>query len=246
VGIRLIIEVFDHAPAELTPTERLLLLALAESARDDTRTCWPSMKLLTRRTGLQDRSVRKAFTRLAERGYEVRMQAGTDKHGNPTYAHTGRATVYRLPDFCRKAEPQGRLKGGTTGPPSGKKGGTTGPERRNHSSGKAEPQFPPPLIEPSGNPHIPRERADDEITAVIRALKNRTGKTIDEHHATLVIKQLEHRSKEPIRHRIKYFTGAIAQDPNPRDFLPTGQPPPVHEVLGIDPPNRSRKEPTPA
>jgi hypothetical protein len=56
-------------------------------------------------------------------------------------------------------------------------------------------------------------------------LKNRTGKTIDEHHATLVIKQLEDRSKEPIRDRIKYFTGAIAQDPNPGRFLPTPSPP---------------------
>jgi hypothetical protein len=39
MGIGLIVEVFDHAPAELTAQERLLLLALAEMARDETRMC---------------------------------------------------------------------------------------------------------------------------------------------------------------------------------------------------------------
>lgn len=39
MGIRLIVEVMDHAPATLTPRERYALLVLAEDARDETRLC---------------------------------------------------------------------------------------------------------------------------------------------------------------------------------------------------------------
>jgi hypothetical protein len=66
---------------------------------------------------------------------------------------------------------------------------------------------------------------------VIKALKKRTGKIITEHHAAKVIKQLEDSSEEPIRHRIRYFTGAIAQDRDPKRFVETYQPPPVAEVI---------------
>lgn len=39
MGIRLMVEVLDHAPATLTPRERYALVVLAEDARDETRLC---------------------------------------------------------------------------------------------------------------------------------------------------------------------------------------------------------------
>lgn len=224
VGIRLITEVFDHAPTELTSGERVLLLALAESARDETRTCWPTMETLIHRTGLSDSGVRKTLARLADRGYELREAAGTDKNGKPVFACRGHATVYRLPTFAVKAGPQSHLKGGTTVPPSEEKGGTTVPERRYHSPEKAVPQSrpsPQPLREPSNHP---RARADDETAAVIEALRERTGKIINENHATLVIKQLVE-GRNGIRNRLAYLAGAIARDPNPDRLLSTPVPP---------------------
>lgn len=110
MGIRLIVEVLDHAPDELTPRERLLLVALAEKASDDTRTCWPGMDTLTRRTGLSPSSVRAILAQLAEHGYEIRVPAGTDRNGNQTFAHNGRATAYRVPHFRQRRQDPAALK----------------------------------------------------------------------------------------------------------------------------------------
>lgn len=44
MGIGLIVEVLDAAPAALTPRERYALVVLAETARDDTRQCWPGIE----------------------------------------------------------------------------------------------------------------------------------------------------------------------------------------------------------
>jgi hypothetical protein len=59
---------------------------------------------------------------------------------------------------------------------------------------------------------------------VVKALWDRTGKTIDEHHATLVIKQLLD-GRDGVRDRTRYLTGAIAKDSDPCRFLPTCTPP---------------------
>ncbi|MFK0045475.1 hypothetical protein ACIQU4_15380 [Streptomyces sp. NPDC090741] len=44
MGIRLIVEVLDYAPADLTWRERYALLVLAENANDSTRQCWPGIE----------------------------------------------------------------------------------------------------------------------------------------------------------------------------------------------------------
>lgn len=43
MGIRLIVEVLDHAPTTLTHREKLLLVALAEDANDESRQTWNSV-----------------------------------------------------------------------------------------------------------------------------------------------------------------------------------------------------------
>lgn len=221
MGIKLITEVLDYAPAALTPPERLLLVALAETARDGTRMCWPGMATLTRRTGLSDRHVRRVLTELGQRGYEVRVQSGVDKNGQPVFASKGHRTVYQVPVFRQRGTPTAALKEDAHVRLSDPKVDTPGTQRRTPTVAKEDIYVPPSPQEPSKQPS--NHRADDEIAVVIDALRNRTGKIVDGHHATLVIKQLvDGRDVD----RIKYLRGAIAKDLNPTRFLPTPVPPP--------------------
>jgi hypothetical protein len=60
----------------LSPTERLILLSLADHA-DDAGTCYPSIKRLSHRTGLSERAVQGALKRLSDAGWlEIRLNAG--------------------------------------------------------------------------------------------------------------------------------------------------------------------------
>lgn len=95
----LVAEVLDHAP-EMTAAERLVLVAIAEQARSKSRECAMETAALTRRTGgLDPSNIRKALRRLAVRGLEVRVAVGTDRRGQPVYAHRGHVPRYRLPSF---------------------------------------------------------------------------------------------------------------------------------------------------
>ncbi|MDQ3762609.1 MAG: helix-turn-helix domain-containing protein [Actinomycetota bacterium] len=228
MGIQLIAEVLNHAPAGLSASERLVLIVVAEAARDHTRLGWPSMQVLARRTGLSERAVRKVLARLADRGYELRVPAGTDRTGAPIFAHKGHATVYRLPRFAAKVEPQYPLpdpKGGPPVPPSavpkavltGRKGGTGGSQRRYPST--ALPSIPSRTVNP-------RVRDADKVAVVIEAVRDRTGKIItDELHAARVARQLLDGGTD-VRDELAYIRGAIAKDSNPTRFLPTHTPPP--------------------
>ena len=152
MGYRLYRHVLDHAPADLTSGERLLLLVIADDANDNTRLGRPGTDLLTHRTGVGARGLRKAFERLAERGYELRVPITEDENGQPVFAVRGRRTTYRVPSFPPR---QDLPKGEPWGPHPGEKGGTVVPERGNHGSAKEEPQFPP-LPQSPHSPHHAR------------------------------------------------------------------------------------------
>ncbi|MFI1580059.1 helix-turn-helix domain-containing protein [Embleya sp. NPDC020630] len=97
---RLVEEVLDHAPADLTPAERMVLVVLARYADLKTRECWPPPDLIARQSGLKADSLRKTFQRLAARNLEVRVVIDKDRNGRPVFAHKGRKTLYRLPRFA--------------------------------------------------------------------------------------------------------------------------------------------------
>jgi DNA-binding transcriptional ArsR family regulator len=243
MGINLVVEVLDHAPPGLAPGDRLMLVVLAEQARDATRECWPGDEVLAHRTGTAPRSVRRTIARLEQAGLVERVPVGVDTLGRPIYAHRGHATTYRIAplkvaepvalDDRRRVDeaPESRTEG--TAKPDAKedapvlhfreKGGPLGPERRTAGTAKEDPPVPPPLTVPSKNPHPPRGRRE-ERAAVIDALLERTGKTIDEDHADRVIRQLI--AGRDIRHRAAYLRGAIQRDDRPERFLPTVCPPP--------------------
>lgn len=99
MSIRLINEVLDYAPADLTPPERLLLVVLAEAADDKTRRCWPGRDVLANRVGVTERHISRLLTLLESRGYQLRIATGVDKHGRPTAAAKGHRAIYELPKF---------------------------------------------------------------------------------------------------------------------------------------------------
>ena len=67
---RLVGEVLDHAPADLTPADMLVLVALANDARDHDRIARfkSSVDVLAHRTRLSTGTVRNTLSRLVARG----------------------------------------------------------------------------------------------------------------------------------------------------------------------------------
>jgi hypothetical protein len=91
VGIRLFVEVLDHAPSTLTWRERWALGVLAETANDTTRECWPGIEedpVIAHRMRLPGRSSRyEVIKALRQKGALEGVSAG----------RRGRRAVYRIP-----------------------------------------------------------------------------------------------------------------------------------------------------
>ncbi|WP_018386406.1 hypothetical protein [Wenjunlia vitaminophila] len=91
MGIRLFLEVLDHAPEVLTWRERYALAVLAENANDGTRQCWPGIEddpQIAHRMRLPARSSRyEVIKALRQKGALETVSGG----------HRGRRAVYRIP-----------------------------------------------------------------------------------------------------------------------------------------------------
>jgi hypothetical protein len=191
MSIQLIVEMLDHAPAELTPSERLLLVVIAEKANEQTRMSWPGMDTLTQRTGLGERRVRQMLADLAARGYEVRVPIGVDRHGMPVFATKGHQSVYRVPAFRQRRTHTAALKGDAHGRLSDTKEAGSGTQRRQDPVAKAAESCRPSPQEPSKGK--PSHRASDgsrngkpgtdwrdsAVDFVAERLTQETGKTYD-------------------------------------------------------------------
>ncbi|MFL1444035.1 hypothetical protein [Nocardiopsis protaetiae] len=88
MGVRLIVEALDHAPAALTPRERYVLVVLAETARDATRVCVPGIEddpTFIRRSRLTSRTQRYAVLKaLVDKGAIESVRRG-QKHVRASY-----------------------------------------------------------------------------------------------------------------------------------------------------------------
>lgn len=78
MGIRLVVEVLRHAPTTLTHREKLLLVALAEDARDETRRTWNSVEAAHILTGakLSRAELYAVLKRLIAKDVIKRVSAG--------------------------------------------------------------------------------------------------------------------------------------------------------------------------
>ncbi|MFH9072721.1 hypothetical protein [Streptomyces alboflavus] len=161
MGIRLFVEVLDHAPETLTWRERYALAVLAENANDSTRECWPGIEddpAIAHRMRLPGRSSRyEVIKALRKKGALEGVSAG----------HRGRRAVYRIPALRSAKGPgspdpidekgsgnpgqsvqeprtQSEEKGPETSDPMSEKGSGNDPERVREPHGKG-PETPDPF-----------------------------------------------------------------------------------------------------
>lgn len=134
------------------PTDRLVLLAIADAANDDGAEAYPSMAKLVAKTGLHERSIQRCLIRLRELG-ELVVYPGVGPKGS---------NRYRLP----MKDP------GTTPPPAERHPGTETPRQTDGAADGhpgAAPSEPPaprhpnrPSTTQSSSPSVKKTRASKE------------------------------------------------------------------------------------
>lgn len=216
MGIRLIVEVLEHAPDDLTWRERHALTVLAENANDGTRECWPGIEedeAIAHRMRLPGRSSR----------YEV-MKALRAKKAIETVSagRRGHRAVYRITDLApakgpgtpdangekgsgepghgvRETWTQSTRKGpGTTDPNSGKGSGND-PERVREPHGRG-----PGTTDPfPSDPSTPQEE-EASAPSIVRTI---TADDKDEYGRFWV---LFPKSKDPDRTRDAWIAEVLA------------------------------------
>lgn len=90
MSIRIMSAIFEST--RLAPTERLIMLALADHADDDGR-CYPSIARLCQRTGLKERAIQGNIKKLAEQGYLTLIAGGGRGNANLFIIHTNPASA---------------------------------------------------------------------------------------------------------------------------------------------------------
>lgn len=222
MGIRLIIEALDFAPEDATPAERLLLVALAEKACDESRRCiyWSRSEnprdVLRRRMGVSESGVQKTLARLTKRGLDPRVPLTTDKHGRPVYAFEGRASEYVMPvlraDLLgNPLEDESQHHSAATeheeAAPEGRLGGTTvlplEPERQDHSDALV------PLSLESPSPRASHDLVPAAHQAAVAALIAKHGSALTEQDAIDCVADAAPRAKGDL---VNYVAGFPLED----------------------------------
>lgn len=90
MSIRLMSAIFESAT--LGPTERLVMLALADHADDEGR-CYPSISRLCQRTGLSERAVQTNIRKLVQQGYIRIIPGGGKGNANLYFVSANPATT---------------------------------------------------------------------------------------------------------------------------------------------------------
>lgn len=126
VGYRMRREIEALFPCGTTSGERLAALAIADTARRETRISLATPAELSARTGLSEDGLKKALQRLRKRGLDFRVSHGKGSDGRDVYTIPGSGMEYRVPstdEFMAASGPfAAPFKGGTTVPPNGRHG----------------------------------------------------------------------------------------------------------------------------
>ncbi|HLW82564.1 MAG TPA: helix-turn-helix domain-containing protein [Candidatus Acidoferrales bacterium] len=138
MSVRLMGSVFE---LDIPASEKLVLLAMADHARDDGTGCYPSVRLLARKTSQSRRGVQGIIGRLEARGL-LKGPTPETRKGGRAFDGRGITTEYRI--VLDKGE-----RGSLFSPPDGR---TAEQRRVNASAGRAnltakkgEPGSPEPL-----------------------------------------------------------------------------------------------------
>lgn len=159
MSIDLILEVMDHAPADLTSGERLALIVIAERANDRTRIATQSARwtldTIAHRAGVKRTGLKSIFQGLARKGCEVRVPVKVTDGGKPVFAFEGTALTFKVPNLAQRGGrsiPSAVQRGGHSiptesaeGMPQHPRGEAVASERGGHS----HPQTLMTLKEPS-------------------------------------------------------------------------------------------------
>lgn len=126
----------------ISPTEKLVLRAMADHADDDGTSCYPSVNTLTRETSLSRRTVQTTIRTLKDVGLLVAM--GQSKGGR------GRTPEYHL-KVDEKLNSKSNLKGAVVAPFMEKKGATNDTERARNTHLKGAVVAPDSILTQSGD-----------------------------------------------------------------------------------------------
>ncbi len=105
MSVKLMSAIFEST--NLRPTERLLMLSLADHANDEGH-CYPSIARLCKRTGLSERAVQTNIKSLIEGGYLKVIVGGGKGNANAYWVRSNPAAdaPYKAPKPRRKCTPQ--------------------------------------------------------------------------------------------------------------------------------------------
>jgi hypothetical protein len=164
---------------ELPPTEKFVLVALADFASPDGTDVFPSTALLARRTGWEERTIYKARSSLRKRGVLMTVKPATFNH--PTIYRIDMKELGRLVGLSHGASPPERRS--PPEPDSSPERGSA-PEREgrggvNQVPGGGEPRSSkppkePPIEPPPGGSDLRREDIEAEIEAAWEQTPDKT------------------------------------------------------------------------
>lgn len=159
MGYQLYRHVLNHAPADLTKEERLLLLAIADDANERTRVSSPGRDLLEHWTGMGDQALKKALRKLTERGWDIRVAIAKREDGSPIYAVRGRRSTYRVPVFPPRVDhPLPVFRDRHSSPEWGSQENANEAEWGSFENGMGVSQDPPSPQSPNTPPRAQRAR----------------------------------------------------------------------------------------
>ena len=200
MSIRIMAQVWE---LDLPPTDKLVLLAIADHASDDGTDSWPSMDTLARKASVSTRQVRRITRRLEEAGWiTVELQDGGDHRVRPdrrpnryTVTLDGRTSVSPRGDDGRTSEAEREDMGGTNG--------------RTWVS-------PKPSLEPSLEPPNESVPSAEDTTADFEAFwqsyPKRNGKRLGRRVTLERWRRLSAGEREDVAVGAEYYADAVARD----------------------------------
>lgn len=157
MSVRVMAWVWEHSRAE--PTDRLVLLAIADAANDHGAEAYPSMATLTKKTRLAERSVQRAIKRLSDLG-ELVVKPNAGPRGTNRYRIT-------MTPGAESPPPQSHPRPKDT--PSGGRGATESPDPRHSDTGTPVTVTPEPSSthpEPSEEPSSSEPASRPDVEAI--------------------------------------------------------------------------------
>jgi predicted transcriptional regulator len=152
----------DHAPEELTSTQRHVLLVLANYVNDETRTAYPSLGRLARQTGLSERAVRMSLRALEGAGLISTKMQGAVGSGGKTIPADRRPNLYRWLAEELRGEPDA---------PREVDGGNVVPQRGERGAPRGGNDVPPNLHRNHQKNHLLHDERELSMRSVVEALR---------------------------------------------------------------------------